>query len=122
MWKNYAPVQTQINYIVLNNIRQISSNSSNYNIHNKIVPGYRIESTIPTVLHYLWMKFLLMCRPSTFTTVSLIHMGMTVAAHVHCIVGTLIIHNCVCIAILKISVHISVATHVSYNGRSCHRA
>jgi hypothetical protein len=96
VWKNYAPVQAQINFIVLNNILQISSNSPTNNIHNKIVPGYRIESTIPTVLHCLWMKFLLMCRPATFTglsfTVSLIRKGMTVAALVHCIVVTLIIH------------------------------
>jgi len=78
---------------------------STHNIHNKIVPGYRIESTIPTVLHDLWMKFLLMCRPATFTglslTVSLIHKRMTIAARVHCIVVTLIIHSCVCTAIHK---------------------
>lgn len=81
VWKNYAPAHAQINSIILNKLLQISSNSSTYNIHNKIVPGYRIESTIPTVLHDLWMKFLLMCRPAAFAglslTVSLIHEGMT---------------------------------------------
>jgi hypothetical protein len=105
VWENYAPVQAQISSIVLNKILQISSNSSSYNNHNKIVPGYRTESTNPTGLHDLWMKFLLMCRPATFTdlslTVSLIHKGTTVAALVHCNVVTLIIHSCVCIAILK---------------------
>jgi hypothetical protein len=104
-WKNYAPAHAQINSIVLNKLLQISSNSSTYNIHNKIVPGYRIESTIPTVLHDLWTKFLLMCRPATFAglslTVSIIHEGMTVAALVHYSLDTLIIHSCLCIAILK---------------------
>jgi len=99
VWKNYASVQAQINSTVLNKILQISPNSSTYNIHNKIVPGYRIESTIPTVVPDLWMKFLLMCRPATFTglslTVSFIHKGMTIAALVHCNVVTLIIHSCV---------------------------
>jgi hypothetical protein len=70
-WKNYAPAHAQINSIVLNKLLQISSNSSTYNIHNKIVPGYRTESNIPIVLHDLWTKFLLMCRPAPFAGLSL---------------------------------------------------
>ena len=109
VWKNYVPVQAQINSIVLNNILQISYYSSPYNIHNKIVPGNKIESTIPTDLcestiptdlRDVWMKFLLMSRPATFT-VSLIHKGMTVATLVHCIVVSLIIHSCACTAVHK---------------------
>jgi len=51
VWKNYVPLQAQINSFVLNNVFQISSKSTTYNIHNKIVPGYRKESTIQTVEH-----------------------------------------------------------------------
>ena len=103
---NYAPVQAQINSIVLNNIFQISSKSSTYNICNKIVPEYRIGSTIQTVVHGAWMKLFLMCsQPATFTglsfTISLLHMGMNVAALVHCIVVPFIIHSCACAAIHK---------------------
>jgi len=75
------------NSVVLNNILQIYSNSSTYNIHKKIVLGYRIESTIPTVLHDLWKKVLLMCRPATLIgmslAVSLIHKGKIVTALVY---------------------------------------
>jgi hypothetical protein len=53
----------------------------------------------------LWTKFLLMCRPAPFAglslTVWLIHEEMAVAALVHCILDTLIIHSCLCIAILQ---------------------
>ena len=93
-------------FFCLNKILRISSKSSMYNIHNKIVQGKRIKSTNQTVVHDVWMKVLLMCsRPATFTglsfTVSLIHKGMNVAALVHCIVVPLIIHSCACTAIHK---------------------